>query len=45
MLRRLSHCVLSSNTFFQGYTKEMVLDLGEHGADYVFANNVGCPLS
>ncbi|HOW64391.1 MAG TPA: right-handed parallel beta-helix repeat-containing protein [Candidatus Paceibacterota bacterium] len=43
-LRKLSHSVISSNTLFQGYTNEMTADLGSHGPDYVFANNVGCPM-
>lgn len=41
MVRKLSHSVISANTLFRGYLKEMTADLGEHGADYVFANNVG----
>jgi hypothetical protein len=45
LLRKLSHTVISSNTLFRGYLKEMTADLGEHGADYVFANNVGSQLS
>jgi hypothetical protein len=44
-VRKLSHSVISSNTLFRGYMKEMTADLGEHGQDYVFANNVGCPIS
>ena len=44
LLRKLSHSVISSNTLFHGYMKDMTADLGEHGADYVFANNVGCPM-
>jgi hypothetical protein len=44
ILRKLSYSVISSNTLFQGYMKEMAVDLGEHGPDYVFANNVGCPM-
>ncbi len=45
LVRKLSYSVVSSNTLFQGYVKEMTADLGEHGADYVFANNVGCPMN
>jgi len=45
LLRKLSHSVISSNTLFHGYMKDMTADLGEHGADYVFANNVGCPMT
>jgi len=44
ILRKLSYSVIASNTLFQGYMQEMAADLGEHGPDYVFANNVGCPL-
>jgi hypothetical protein len=44
LLRKLSYSVISSNTLFHGYTNEMAADLGEHGVDYVFANNVGCPI-
>ncbi len=43
LLRKLSHSVISANALFQGYLGEMTADLGEHGPDYVFANNVGCP--
>jgi len=45
LLRKLSHCVISSNTLFRGYVKEMSADLGEHGSEYVFANNVGSTLA
>ena len=45
LLRKLSYSVISSNTLFRGYTQEISADLGEHGVDYVFANNVGCPMN
>ena len=45
LVRKLSHTVIASNTFFRGYLKEMTADLGEHGPEYVFANNVGSPLT
>ncbi len=45
LIRKLSYCVVSSNTLFKGYMKEMTADLGEHGAEHLFANNVGCPWS
>ncbi len=45
LVRKLSHCVISSNSLFRGYLKELTLDLGEHGQDYVFANNVGSPFT
>ncbi len=41
-LRKLSYSVIASNVLFDGYLQDMKVDLGEHGADYVFANNVGC---
>ena len=44
LLRKLSHSVIASNTLFRGYIKDMAADLGEHGPEYVFANNVGCTL-
>lgn len=44
ILRKLSCCVISSNTLYRGYMDEMAVDLGGHGADYLFANNVGCPM-
>lgn len=44
ILKKLSYCVISSNTLFRGYMEEMASDLGGHGADYVFTNNVGCPM-
>ena len=44
ILRKLSYSVISSNTLFHGYMEEMAADQGEHGADYVFINNVGCPM-
>ena len=44
-LRKLSHSVISSNTLFHGFLKEMSEDLGEHGAEYLFVNNVGSPLT
>ena len=41
ILRKLSHSVITSNTLYRGFMDQMVLDLGEHGDDYIFANNVG----
>jgi hypothetical protein len=45
LVRKLSHCVVSSNTLFRGFLKEMTLDLGEHGPEYLFTNNVGSPMT
>ena len=33
LVRKLSHSVISSNTLFRGYMKEMTADLGEHGQE------------
>ncbi len=41
LVRKLSYSVIASNTLFRGYMKDMLADLGEHGEQYVFANNVG----
>jgi hypothetical protein len=45
LVRKLSHSVVSSNTLFGGYMKEMTADLGEHGQEYLFTNNVGSPMT
>ena len=45
IVRKLSYSVISSNSLFHGYLKEMTADLGEHGPDYLFVNNVGCPMT
>lgn len=45
LVRKLSHSVISSNSLFKGYLKDMTSDLGEHGQDYLFTNNVGCPMT
>ncbi len=45
LVRKLSHSVISSNTLFRGYLKEMTADLGEHGQEYLFVNNVGSPMT
>lgn len=43
ILRKLSYTVIANNTLFRGFMDQMVIDLGEHGDDYIFTNNVGCP--
>ena len=45
LVRKLSHCVISGNTLFHGYLKEMTTDLGEHGPEQLFVNNVGSPIT
>lgn len=44
IVRKLSYTVIASNTLYRGFMDQMVVDLGEHGDDYVFVNNVGCPM-
>ena len=44
ILRSLNHSVISANTLFHGYMNDMAVDLGGHGPDYLFVNNVGCPM-
>ena len=43
ILRKLGCSVIANNTLYHGFMDQMTVDLGEHGNDYVFANNVGCP--
>jgi hypothetical protein len=45
LLRKLSYSVISANTFWKGYKSKLAADLGEHGNDYVFVNNVGSPIT
>lgn len=44
ILRKMSHSVIANNTLYRGFMDQMVVDLGEHGDDYVFVNNVGCQM-
>lgn len=44
-VRKLGHSVVANNTLFRGYLKEMTADLGDHGPDYLFANNVGSAMA
>lgn len=44
IVQKLSYSVIASNSLYRGYMDEMILDQGEHGPDYVFVNNVGCPM-
>jgi len=39
---KLDCTVVSCNTWNGGFLKEMVVDKGGNGKDYIFANNVGC---
>ncbi len=44
VLHKLSHSVIANNTLYRGYMNDLSADLGEHGPEFVFANNVGCPM-
>ena len=44
VLRKLSHSIIANNTLYRGFMDEMACDLGDHGEEYVFANNVGSPM-
>jgi hypothetical protein len=43
-VKGLSHCVVSANTFYKGYVEKDVDDLGGHGKEYIYINNVGSPI-
>lgn len=43
ILKNLSYSVISNNVLYNGYMKEMFLDLGGHGKDLILTSNVGCP--
>ena len=40
-IKNLDYTIVSSNALYKGYLKEMVLDQGGHGKQYLFINNVG----
>ena len=40
-IKNLDYTIVSSNALYKGYLKEMVLDQGGHGKQYLFVNNVG----
>lgn len=42
ILKNLSHTVISSNTLWNGYMEDLLVDLGGHGKDFIFKDNVGC---
>lgn len=41
ILKSLSHSVISGNALWNGYMEEMVVDLGGHGQEFIFKDNVG----
>lgn len=43
IVQNMSYSVISGNTLFNGYMDEMLVDLGGHGPEYIFKDNVGCP--
>ena len=44
-LANLEYCSITSNTFYKGYLKDMILDRGGHGKEFVLKNNVGSSYS
>ncbi len=44
IIAKLSHCVISGNTLFNGFMDTMLVDLGNHGPDVILRDNVGCPM-
>ncbi|MBQ0025626.1 MAG: right-handed parallel beta-helix repeat-containing protein [Bacteroidales bacterium] len=43
IISKLSYCVISSNTLWQGYMQDMIVDFGGHGPELIIKDNVGCP--
>lgn len=44
IVKKLSYSVITSNTLHQGFMDKMLVDQGEHGPDFIFKDNVGCPM-
>lgn len=42
ILKGLSHSVITGNALWNGYMEDMLVDLGGHGEDFIFRDNVGC---
>ncbi|MBO7107183.1 MAG: hypothetical protein J6W73_03020, partial [Verrucomicrobia bacterium] len=42
IVKKMSHSVIMGNTLWNGYMNEMLVDLGEHGKDFILKDNVGC---
>ena len=44
ILKNLDYSVVSANTLHDGFMKQMILDLGGHGKDFILKDNVGRPM-
>lgn len=44
ILKNLSYSVIANNVLYAGYMKDLKLDLGGHGKEFIFENNVGTPM-
>lgn len=42
ILQKMSHSVICGNTLWNGYMEDLLVDLGGHGEDFIFKDNVGC---
>ena len=45
IVRNMTCSVIASNTLDRGFMEKMIVDLGEHGPDFVMKDNVGCPMT
>ena len=43
IVKKMSYSVVSDNSLFRGFMDKLVIDQGEHGPDFIFKDNVGCP--
>ena len=44
ILKGMSYSVVKDNALAGGYMDKLLVDDGGHGADFVFKDNVGCPM-
>lgn len=42
IVKEMSYSVISCNTLFKGFMDTMLIDLGNHGPDFILRDNVGC---
>ena len=42
-VKNMSYSVITDNSFFKGFTDQMILDCGGHGEQFLMDGNVGCP--
>lgn len=43
-IKNMDYSVVSNNVLHLGFMKDIVFDMGGHGKNFVFENNVGCPM-